>query len=251
MAAGTGAGDAMNAVSCIVLDIEGTTSPAAFVYEHLYPYARARFTRWLADHRTDDDTARAITQVRELISAPAGGPETSLALVSSALEDWSRRDIKITALKTVQGQIWAQGFAAGELTAPFFPDVIPALRTWRAAGPRLYIYSSGSADAQRAWFQHTVEGDLRPLLSGYFDTENAGPKKALESYNAIGDSIGCAAPQIMFLSDTAQELDAARAAGWRTVGVRRRGEPNFAIGVGDHREIASFAELRYRSGDLS
>jgi len=227
-------------MSCFVLDIEGTTSPAAFVFEQLYPYARSRFALWLADHSADEDVARAIEQVAEQI----GEPEPSIGRVVAALEDWSRRDLKITPLKTVQGRIWAEGFAAGDLTAPFFPDVIPALRAWRAAGLDLYIYSSGSVDAQRAWFGHTPEGDLRPLLSGYFDTENAGAKKAAGSYRAIAAVIGCAAAQIVFLSDSAAELDAARAAGWQTVGVRRAGEPNAALGTGDHLEIASFAELR-------
>jgi enolase-phosphatase E1 len=240
----------MSTASCVVLDIEGTTSPAAFVYERLYPYARSRFTRWLADHGTDEDTARAIDQVYEQIGGQADDPGTSIRRVAAVLEDWSRRDLKITPLKTVQGRIWAHGFAAGHLTAPFFPDVIPALRAWRAAGLRLYIYSSGSADAQRAWFGHTPEGDLRSLLCGYFDTENAGPKKAAESYRTIAGAIGCATAQLVFLSDSAGELDAARAAGWRTVGVRRPGEPDFALGVGDHHEISSFAELHCQAGDL-
>jgi enolase-phosphatase E1 len=243
VAARTLAGDAVSAVSSVVLDIEGTTSPSAYVYEHLYPYARTRFTRWLADHGTDEDMARAIEQVREQIGGPAGGSGTSIREVVAALEDWSCRDLKVTALKTVQGRIWAHGFAVGDLTAPFFPDVIPALRAWQTAGLSLYIYSSGSADAQQAWFGHTPEGDLRSLLSGYFDTETAGPKKGAVSYDAIADAIGCAAPQIMFLSDAAGELDAARAAGWQTIGVCRPGEPNSALGVGDHRAISSFAEL--------
>jgi enolase-phosphatase E1 len=233
----------MNPVSCVVLDIEGTTSPAAFVSEYLYPYARTRFARWLADHGADEDMARAIEQVRERIGGPADRPAAPLLQVVAALEDWSHRDLKVTALKTVQGRIWAHGFAVGDLTAPVFPDVIPALRAWRAAGLSLYIYSSGSIDAQRAWFGHTAEGDLRSLLSGYFDTENAGPKKAAASYRAIADAIGCAATQIVFLSDSVQELDAAHTVGWRTVGVRRPGEPNFASGLGDHRTISSFTEL--------
>jgi enolase-phosphatase E1 len=237
-------------MNCVVLDIEGTTSPAAFVYDELYPYARKRFARWLADHGADEDTARAMEQVRERIGAPAGEQGTSVDLIVAALEDWSSRDLKITPLKTVQGQIWAHGFAAGELTAPFFPDVIPVLRGWHAAGQRLFIYSSGSVDAQQAWFGHTPEGDLRSLLSGYFDTENAGPKKTADSYHAIASATGHAAAQIVFLSDSRDELDAARTAGWRTVGVRRPGEPNFAAGVGDHREISSFAELPPWSGGL-
>lgn len=250
MAAGTGVGDAVSTVSRVVLDIEGTTSPAAFVYEQLYPYAQKRFARWLADHGAEEDMARAIEQVRERIGDRAGKTGTSTDRVVAALEDWSRRDLKVTALKTVQGRIWAYGFAIGDLTAPFFPDVIPALRTWSAAGLSLYIYSSGSVDAQRAWFGHTPEGDLRPLIRGYFDTRNAGPKKTAGSYSTIAAVIGCVPPQIVFLSDSVEELDAARAANCRTVGVRRPGEPNFALGVGDHPEIWSFAQLCSRSGDL-
>jgi enolase-phosphatase E1 len=236
----------------VVLDIEGTTSPAAFVQEHLYPYAEARFAQWLADHEADEDLSRAVKQVRERVGGQAGAPaggEVPAARVVAALADWSRGDLKVTALKIVQGQIWAHGFAAGDLVAPFFPDVIPALRAWRADGRRLYVYSSGSVSAQRAWFGHTPEGDLRPLLSGYFDTENAGPKKAAASYETIAGAIGCPAARIVFLSDATGELDAARATGWRTVSVRRPGEPNFAAGVGDHRVIASFAELRDELGD--
>lgn len=238
-------------MSVVVLDIEGTTSPAAFVYQTLYPYARARFASWLVGHEADEDTAGAIEQVRRQIGSPTGERGASLEHVVATLEDWSRRDLKVTALKTVQGQIWARGFAAGHLTAPFFPDAIPALRAWRAAGLSLYVYSSGSAHAQRAWFAHTPEGDLRPLISGYFDTETAGPKKDATSYEKIAGAIGRAAARIVFLSDAAPELDAARAAGWRTVGVRRPGEPNFPLGTGDHREIASFAELTYQTGDLT
>jgi enolase-phosphatase E1 len=52
----------------------------------------------------------------------------------------------------------------------------------------------------------------------------------------------------VFLSDVTAELEAARQAGWHTVGVRRPGEPHYARGVGDHLAIASFAELDL-SGD--
>jgi enolase-phosphatase E1 len=43
----------------------------------------------------------------------------------------------------------------------------------------------------------------------------------------------------VFLSDVAAELDAARAAGWRTVGVRRPGDKWSSVGVPGHPEMAS------------
>ena len=35
---------------------------------------------------------------------------------------------------------------------------------------QVYIYSSGSREAQRLIFGYTRYGDLRPYLCGYFDT---------------------------------------------------------------------------------
>ena len=122
-------------------------------------------------------------------------------------------------------------------------NVLPALRAWRSHGTPLYIFSSGSVAAQRSWFGHTAEGDLRPLISGYFDTVNAGPKRAVDSYRAITSAIGAPPQRTVFLSDVTAELDAAAAAGWHTVGVRREGEPHFAAGVGDHLAVSSFADL--------
>jgi len=34
---------------------------------------------------------------------------------------------------------------------------------------RLFVYSSGSVEAQRQLFGHSVAGDLTPLFAGFFD----------------------------------------------------------------------------------
>jgi enolase-phosphatase E1 len=223
----------------VVLDIEGTTSATAFVLERLYPYSSKRFAAWVEGHRDDPDIARAVGQVRDLIGEPSAGTDR----IVEALQAWLAGDEKVTPLKTVQGRIWEHGFASGDLVAHLYLDVVPALRAWKAAGLELYVFSSGAVTAQRSWFGHTAEGDLRPLLSCHFDTENAGPKKSAESYRAITAATGADPYQTVFLSDVVAELDAARAAGWHTVGVRRPGEPHYDRGVGDHLAVSSFAEL--------
>jgi len=223
----------------VVVDIEGTTSATRFVVERLYPYSRERFARWIDEHGGDPEVTRAVAQVRELIGEPRAGT----ARIVAALNSWLDRDEKITPLKALQGGIWEHGFATGQLTAHFYPDVIPALRAWKAAGHELHVFSSGSVSAQRAWFGHSPEGDLLPLLSGLFDTENAGPKRVAESYHTIAAAVGADASRMVFLSDLAAELDAARAAGWHTVGVRRPGEAHDRQGVGDHLEVASFDQV--------
>jgi enolase-phosphatase E1 len=228
----------------VVVDIEGTTSATAFVVERLYPYSAARFAGWIGQHHDDPEVARAVAQVRELIGEPAAGTDRVVA----ALRGWLAEDQKVTPLKTLQGAIWAQGFAAGELVAHFYPDAVPTLRAWKAAGHRLYVFSSGSVAAQRAWFGHSPAGDLLPLLSGHFDTDSAGPKREAGSYRRIAAATGSDPARTVFLSDLVAELDAARAAGWHTVGVRRPGEPHHRQGVGDHLEVASLAEVDL-SGD--
>ncbi|WP_242606302.1 acireductone synthase [Protofrankia symbiont of Coriaria ruscifolia] len=224
----------------VVVDIEGTTSATSFVVDTLYPYSRARFGAWIDGHSEHPDTRRALAQVRELIGEPAA----DTARVVTALGTWLDADEKVTPLKTLQGLIWEAGFAVGELTSHLYPDVVPALRSWHDAGRRLYVFSSGSVAAQRAWFAHTPAGDLLGLFSGHFDTETAGPKRQPPSYAAITAATGVAPEWTVFLSDLVDELDAARAAGWSTVGVRRPGEPNHDRGVGDHPAVSGFDQVR-------
>jgi enolase-phosphatase E1 len=228
----------------VVLDIEGTTSATAYLTKKLYPYSAARFARWINEHSDDLDTARAVSQVRESIGDPAAGTERVVA----TLTQWLAADEKVTALKILQGKIWEHGFEGGELVSHFYPDAIRCLRAWKAAGHVLYVFSSGSVSAQRAWFGHSPEGDLLPLISGHFDTENAGPKREPNSYRAITAAVGGDPTQTVFLSDAVAELDAARQAGWHTVGVRRLDEPHYERGVGDHLEVASFDEVDLTGG---
>jgi enolase-phosphatase E1 len=210
----------------IVTDIEGTTSAISHVHQVLFPYSRARIGDWVR-------RPEAASVVREV----ADDPDEA----ASILVGWIDADVKATPLKTLQGLIWAEGYASGELTAHVYDDVPPVLRRWSADGMPVYVYSSGSELAQRLWFKHTQHGDLLHHFAGHFDTVSAGPKRDAGSYQAIAKSIGAEPAELTFLSDVAAELDAAAEAGWQTIGVSRPedGSPD----VGQHRRIASFAEL--------
>ena len=83
------------------------------------------------------------------------------------------------------------------------------------AGKELYVYSSGSVQAQKLLFGYTPYGDLTSLFSGYFDTR-IGDKRAAASYERIRESISRPAGEFLFLSDIGEELDAALAAGMQT-----------------------------------
>ncbi|GAA1018267.1 enolase-phosphatase E1 [Acrocarpospora pleiomorpha] len=220
-------------MSWIVLDIEGTTSSTESVHRGLYSYARPRLGPWIDTHRDDPEVAAAVREIG------GGTTEESVAI----LHAWMDGDVKATPLKTLQGQIWAAGFAGGELTAHFFPDVPPALRGWRERGRRLAVFSSGAVSSQRPWFAHSAEGDLSALVERYFDTVNAGPKREPASYERIAAALDAPPGELLFLSDVPAELDAAAAAGWRVIGVRRPGEPSEQARFGAHFVVASFEEI--------
>ena len=79
---------------------------------------------------------------------------------------------------------------------------------------------------QKLYFSHPAAGDLTPLLAGYFDT-TTGPKHEAASYRRIAETIGRPASDLLFLSDVAAELIAARAAGFQAA-VQVRREPPLA-----------------------
>lgn len=190
----------------ILLDIEGTTSSIAFVAEELFPYSRKHLPAFIAAHR--DELAAILAEV------PGDPVET--------LTQWIDEDRKATPLKTVQGMIWEQGYADGELSGHVYPDTPVALQRWAALGIEVCIYSSGSIAAQKLIFGNSVAGDLTPLLSGYFDT-TSGHKREAASYARIAETLGQAPGAILFISDIQEEIDAARAAGMKALLIDREG----------------------------
>ncbi|GLZ31084.1 enolase-phosphatase E1 [Lentzea sp. NBRC 105346] len=215
-------------MSWVVLDIEGTLSATDQVLVVLYDYARPRLGPWISEHADDPVVVEAVRQIKEL----SGHDD-----VVGALHAWMDADQKVTPLKTLQGLIWQRGYEQGDLTASFFPDVVPAIKAWHEAGIKLAIFSSGSVAGQIAFFKHTTEGDLTPYFEHHFDTVNAGPKKEAASYKAIAAVLE--SDDITFYSDVPAELDAAAEAGWHTVGVARDGEPYGNADFGPHRTVHS------------
>jgi enolase-phosphatase E1 len=223
-------------IDTIVLDIEGTTSPASSVRDGLFGHAREHFGRWLVEDR-DGTADSVIAGTRQL----AGRPDADATEVAEILRSWLDSDVKAELLKTAQGLICAAGFRSGALHGEFFNDVRPALTAWHGMGIALHVFSSGSVRNQQDWFAYARGGDLATLISGWFDLVNAGPKREADSYRKIAGAIGRPAEGILFLSDHADELGGAVAAGWRVLGVARTGEPNPPRPP--HRWVNSFAEI--------
>lgn len=215
-------------IRAVLCDIEGTTTDVRFVHDVLFPYAAARIPAWVAAHPGAPEL---------VVVAEETGATTPEAL-TEALLGWMAEDRKATPLKAIQGQLWAEGYADGTLHAHVYPDVAPAFERWTSAGLRVAIYSSGSVQAQQVLFGATDAGDLRRHISGWFDT-TTGPKRAAASYTAIATALDLPPDEVLFLSDTPEELDAAALAGMRTCQLTRDGaQPD-----GPHPTAATFDDL--------
>lgn len=222
----------------VLLDIEGTTTPIAFVHEVLFPFARARLHQYLTAHAGSADVAAVARRLAAehdvdvsrgeqpppLVTRDGAASPASLAAYASWLMD---RDRKSPGLKLLQGLIWEDGYRAGLLRGQVFADVAGAIRRWHGAGLDVAIYSSGSELAQRLLFQSTGHGDLTPVIKAFFDTA-VGAKVEPASYGRIANALGRKAGEILFISDVATELTAAREAGLAVVLSIRPGNPEQA-----------------------
>ncbi|ULQ45237.1 acireductone synthase [Flagellatimonas centrodinii] len=222
-------------IRVVLVDIEGTTSSINFVHQTLFPYARQHLRAFLRAHADEAEVHRQLDEVERLENR-----ELSLQDAADVLERWIDEDRKVTPLKALQGMIWAEGYRQGELQGHVYDDTPEALRAWKASGRALYVYSSGSVEAQKLIFGHTAVGDLTPLFSGYFDTRVGGKREA-ESYRQILKTLQCPPAAVLFLSDVGEELDAARAAGLKTCQVIR---DDSTVPTADHPQVPDLLAVR-------
>lgn len=250
-------------VTAILLDIEGTTTPIAFVKDILFPYIKENVQEYLQTHWEEEECRQDVSLLRKqaeedahldgvvpIPMASGDGVDDLQQMIQAVVENvrWQMSlDRKTTALKQLQGHMWRTAFTAGHVKGEFFADVVPAVKRWKAAGMKVYIYSSGSIEAQKLLFGHSTEGDILELFDGHFDTK-IGHKVESESYRKIADSIGCSTRNILFLTDITLEASAAEEADVHVAVVVRPGN----AGLTDDEKtyyplISSFSELRLPS----
>ena len=236
-------------VSHVLLDIEGTTCPVSFVSDTLFPYAAEHLGSFLNEHHKDPQVQELLAEVAK---AWAEDPDPEAQSIrqkrgSTGSDDvvsyllWLiSKDRKLAPLKELQGMIWEIGYQAGKLQGPLFEDVPRALRRWRAAGLQLAVYSSGSVGAQQLIYGYSSGGDLRTMFGHWFDTRIGG-KREQSSYTKISESLDVPSHQIVFVSDTLAECEAAAASGMQVLLSIRPG--NSEQEVSRFERISSFQDL--------
>ena len=240
-------------IRAILLDVEGTTTPIAFVHETLFRFAREHVKDFLENNfdslevQRDLATLQAEHDIEKASepSPPALACDSRVATIESFIRyiNWLMdRDRKSAGLKSLQGKIWQQAYIDGVLESQVFPDVPLALERWRRSGLSLNIFSSGSVLAQKLLFTYTDHGDLTKFLDHYFDT-TTGVKTASTSYEHIAAVLKLNPVAVLFISDVTSELDAARKAGMQTLLSIRPGNPP-QIPSHAHPAIQGFDEIQ-------
>ena len=259
----------------VVLDIEGTTCPVEYVSEVLFPYADHHLAGFLSTHGHDPNVATLVKQIKEAWKQDTDPSAQALrqceadtrheamdnqssasiqasSLTVSPLDDLERvvvylqwliqQDRKLPALKELQGLIWEDGYRSGLLQGPLFADVAPALKRWQEAGLILSVYSSGSRKAQQLLYQYSNAGDLRPLFKHWFDTK-IGSKLEPNSYEQICKHLASPPADVLFISDSLAELQAANHAGLTVLHSDRSQHSNPTQDTGGFSSIRSFSNL--------
>ena len=229
-------------IKAVLTDIEGTTSSISFVRDVLFPYAAQHLPMFVRANAQRPDVAEQL----QMAAKEAGVAENDYPGIISALQRWIAEDKKITPLKALQGMLWEHGYRHKDYRAHVYPDAYQQLKNWHERNMSLYVYSSGSIQAQRLFFGYSEFGDMTPFFSGYFDT-TSGAKQDAESYRRIVTAIGLRAGEVMFLSDIVGELDAARQAGLQTYWLVRPEDvvaDQARIRASDHPVADTFSDIR-------
>jgi len=246
--------------SAIVLDIEGTTTSISFVKDVLFPHVRSHLKDYV-EKKWDSAEFQEITkalrlqanedkekEVEGVVLIPESEEKETVikAVVDNVL--WQMdNDRKTKALKDLQGLIMEEGYNKGELKGHIYDDVASNIKSWAEQDKAIYIYSSGSVQAQKLLFGHSVKGDLLPFIKGHFDT-TVGMKGEVKSYKNILEKISCDPSEVVFLTDVPKEAAAAKDAGIYAILVSREGNaPLNEENEADFPVITSFSEVEFEN----
>jgi 2,3-diketo-5-methylthio-1-phosphopentane phosphatase len=177
-----------------IFDFKGCTTSISFVHDILFPFARTQLEKHLKilDSEEVEKIANSLDRDLEKLDANHASrlelkDKTELT-VSDRVYALMNHDVKATALKGLQGQIWKAGYTNRELKGHIYQDFLPLLQWCKLTDVNVYIYSSGSIGAQKLLFGNSIDGDLLSYLKGHFDT-TSGNKKEHTSYQTIAKAI--------------------------------------------------------------
>lgn len=219
-----------------MLDIEGTTTSIRFMKEVLFPYIKKNLARYLRERWQSDEVvatlARLIRQEEKDLNGGLHPPkiwkQTETNDLTKIIESivgnvvWQMDNKRNnTALKQLQILVWVFAYEKDELRGHVYSDVLLAFRRWRSMGIRLFVYSTGMAVAQQLLFSNSNQGNLLNMVENYFDSLT-GLKTNPNTFRKIaGQCMNISTSQLLFITDTLEEAQAAREAGCQVIIIQR------------------------------
>jgi enolase-phosphatase E1 len=223
-------------IKLFLFDIEGTTTDINFVHKVLFPYSFNTMEHYVLHHQNQPAVMKALEDVGRTVLNEEG-KHLELEGKIEKLRQWITADRKHPALKEIQGLIWDVGYSKGEFQGHLYSDVKPFFSKILTTNTSIGIYSSGSVHAQKLIFGFSTEGDLTPMISYFFDTK-VGGKREKSSYEKIAEETKLAPNEIHFFSDIAEELKAAKEAGFEVTQLLREGTaPSEFIGISSFKDF--------------
>ncbi|EFN67549.1 Enolase-phosphatase E1 [Camponotus floridanus] len=233
--------------------------PSPSCFETLFPYVRQNLKDYIETKWEDEEFKQDYEKLKEQAKKDENDKlDGFVAIIGDKPEEekdsllknvlWQMdSDRKTGALKQLQGHMWREAYKTGAIKAHVYEDVPKALESWKNDGRKIYVYSSGSVEAQKLLFGHSIHGDLLKYFSGFFDTE-VGAKQESDSYKNILSKIDDQPSNVVFLTDVVKEAAAAKEAGLSTVIVVREG--NAALNDEEkimYTTIKSFLDLTFQT----
>jgi methylthioribulose 1-phosphate dehydratase / enolase-phosphatase E1 len=229
----------------LLLDIEGCTTAISFVKDVLFPFVLQHLETYVNSLAPTEYNGLAEALANDLTVEQKALPDVDVTDCSSMVRYMVDNDLKLPALKAMQGQMWKSGYEKGDIHGHVYADVVPMLQWMQTHGVHVYIYSSGSVQAQKLLFQHSNHGNLLEFINGHFDITTSGNKKVAQSYVNICKSLDIDPSQLVFCSDAEAELEAAREAnvGHVIMTIRPGNAPLTAKGRKSHPQVFSMLQL--------
>ena len=177
--------------------------------------------------------AELVSKIRERAGTNQVG--TAQPLIDYIVQQLAAKN-KDPLFLDLMGRVNLASLEAGKLDVPFYDDAEAFLSGLWNGRPRIYTFSNGSEKFQRAMFRTAKKskycsGDLSSYVTQFFDTAMIGKKDNPDSYRKICDTIRSAPREVLYQSDTLEELDAASSAGLSAKLITRTSNPLAGLGL--------------------
>lgn len=210
----------------IVLDFLSTAIKAGFIEKGLYAYVRKHGKEVLKQNWGKAEFKELIGKVRrqvrrdrrtneavpEVVDKNASLDQQADSIYNSLIWYLDQRK-ETSAHYKLKFAIYEVGYLEGKLITHVYTDVAENMRAWHARGIMIYIYSNAWVRTQKLFMQKTNHGELDSCITGYFDTSDIGDPTEVGSFKKLIHRIDVPAANILFLTKSIAEGNAAKAAG--------------------------------------